>query len=48
MLQSYPGYIPKDRGTWVERKNTTTAQLLDLAAKNISYFGGDDTAESVL
>lgn len=48
MLQSYPSYIPKDRGTRVEKKSNTVAQLLEWAANNVTYFKGDDTAETVL
>ncbi|KAF5601400.1 aliphatic nitrilase [Fusarium pseudoanthophilum] len=48
MLQSYPSYIPKDRGTWIEKKVVTIKQLLKRAAKGPSYFQGDDTAEGLI
>lgn len=45
MLQSYPSYIPKDRGTFILKKTVIISDLLRLAEKGIKYFSGDDTAE---
>lgn len=48
MIQAYPDYIPKDTGTWVLKKEVPVSQLLEQAAQNITYFDGDDSAETVL
>ncbi|KAH6974130.1 carbon-nitrogen hydrolase [Ilyonectria sp. MPI-CAGE-AT-0026] len=45
MLQSYPSYISKDRGTFILKKTVTISDLLHLAEKGVKYFSGDDTAE---
>ncbi|KAH7007281.1 hypothetical protein EDB80DRAFT_880786 [Ilyonectria destructans] len=45
MLQSYPSYISKDRGTFVLKKTVTISDLLHLAEEGVKYFSGDDTAE---
>jgi hypothetical protein len=48
MLQSYPYYIPKDRGAGIIPNVNTVAGILEPAKNSTSFVSGADTAEAIL